>query len=184
VSDTFDITFLCTGNRLRSPVAEALARDATQGLPVTIRSLGLLDLGAVAALPEAVAFGRTRGVDLTAHRASQLVRARLGGVDLVLGFERSNVMRAVVDGGAQRDRTFLLAELVDLLAKGPAPRADGTVESARRAVRAANDRRDSAMPASRFEIRDPLGLAPAQQEQILESVAELTSLLVRQLFGR
>jgi hypothetical protein len=40
------------------------------------------------------------------------------------------------------------------------------------------------MPASRFEIRDPLGLAPAQQEQILESVAELTSLLVRQLFGR
>ena len=38
----FEVVFVCTGNRFRSPLAESLLRAATEGLPVRVRSLGML----------------------------------------------------------------------------------------------------------------------------------------------
>jgi hypothetical protein len=44
VSDaSFEVVFVCTGNRFRSPLAAALFGRATAGLPVSVSSRGTLD---------------------------------------------------------------------------------------------------------------------------------------------
>jgi protein-tyrosine phosphatase len=181
----FRLTFVCTGNRFRSALGEALVREAVDGLPVRVDSLGTLDLGAVPPLPEAVEHGTRLGVDISGHRARTLVGERLEHADLVLGFERMHVVTAVVDAGAPRKRTFTLPELVGLLERAR-PRPDGEpVERARQAVSAAAalrppDPRLVGLP----ELADPLGRAPDAVRGIADDVAALTSRLVRLLFGR
>ena len=39
-ADELQVVFVCTGNRFRSPLAAALFREATSGLPVDVRSMG------------------------------------------------------------------------------------------------------------------------------------------------
>jgi len=115
------IAFVCTGNRFRSPLAAALLEANTRGLPVEIASLGTLDLGREPALPEAVDIARGLGLDLSGHRARSIRGVDLGAYDLVLGFERKNLMASVVDANSAIERTFTLPELVELLQRIPGP---------------------------------------------------------------
>jgi protein-tyrosine-phosphatase len=48
--DSFDVVFICTGNRFRSAIAEGLMRRLTEGIAVQTTSAGTLDLGPVGAL--------------------------------------------------------------------------------------------------------------------------------------
>src|SRR5439155_4834134 len=109
---TFDVVFVCTGNRFRSPLAEALLRAATGGQPVRVRSVGTLRLDAEPALPEAVESAQQLGLDISQHRSCCIEDVDLSSADLVVGFEANHVASAVVDAGADRKRTFLLPELV------------------------------------------------------------------------
>src|SRR5712691_7105026 len=115
MSDRFSLLFLCAGNRFRSPLAAAFLRRLTIGLPVTVASAGMLEVGGAPALPEALSLGAWGGVDLSGHRARRLAAQHLQGVDLVLGFEQIHVRQAVIDAGADRTRAFTLGELVGLL---------------------------------------------------------------------
>jgi len=115
VLDTFSIVFLCTGNRFRSPLAEAFVRRLTVGLPVTTQSFGTLELEGAPALPEALELGLQCGLDLSSHRTRHLGHASLDQVDLVLGFEETHVRGAVVDAKAPRRRAFTLREIARLL---------------------------------------------------------------------
>ena len=74
------VAFVCTGNRFRSPIAEALFVRDTEGLPVRTESLGTLDLGPRPAVPEAVALAETMGLDLSGHLARSLTGRRPRGV--------------------------------------------------------------------------------------------------------
>src|SRR5436190_16149246 len=114
----FEVAFVCTGNRFRSPLAAA-AFASQVAVPVTTVSAGLLGLGPVPALPEAVELARSFGLDLASHRARDLSVVDLEPFDLVLGFERSHVQAAVVDASALIERTFTLPELVLLLEEIP-----------------------------------------------------------------
>lgn len=181
----FEIVVLCTGNRFRSPLAEALLRRATEGLPVKIRSLGTLDLGSVGALPEAVTEGTRLGLDLARHRTQVLARQALSDADLVLGFERAHVAQAVVVGGASLERTFTLPELVQLLNEVlPSSNDAGVVERARASVAAAARARTADPRTSALsEIADPLGRAPSFYTETAAQVREVTEQLVPRLFG-
>lgn len=174
--DVFEVVFVCTGNRARSALAEAVFRLYTTEFRTSVSSVGTLDVGSIPPLPYAVEAGRRLGVDLTGHRTRSLRHTDLAPADLVLGFEQSHVSAAVVDGGAEPARAFLLGELVMLLdevawGNDAIARARGTIADAD--SRRVRYRPDRAAPV----VRDPLG-RPAR---IMFRTAKEIDLLVRRL---
>jgi protein-tyrosine-phosphatase len=182
-TDMFEVDFVCTGNRARSPLAEALYRRYAGGLDTRARSFGTLDVGSAPALEHAVEAGRTMGVDLRNHSSVVLAHGALSESDLVLGFEPHHVAAAVIDGAAAPGRAFLLREFAELIEQaGP---ADGTVRNARFQVTAAAARRPTpSVGAARFVIEDPVGRPSSAMYATAEEINELVRRVVASLFGR
>ncbi len=179
-NSAFRIAFVCTGNRFRSPLATAVLRKATEGLPVEAESFGTVDVGPLGPLPEAARTASRLGLDLSGHRARGLPAGAVERADLVVGFERMHVAAAVMNGGAARNRTFTLPELVHLLEQVSVDVEDA-VDHARRVVAAAAAQRsDEAFLA---ELADPLGRSRRAQRQIGDNVVEQTERLAAALFG-
>jgi protein-tyrosine phosphatase len=170
----FEIVFVCTGNRARSPLAEALCARYAAGLDVGVRSAGTLGLRGLPPLEEAIKAGRTLGVDIASHRSVPLAEAGLGDADLVLGFEPFHA-RAAIEAGAPRERVFLLGELVALIA--PEEHDDDVVARARETVAHAHARRALVPTSVTATIADPLG-KPAR---VMEATAKEIDDLVRRL---
>ncbi|MDR2845530.1 MAG: low molecular weight protein arginine phosphatase [Puniceicoccales bacterium] len=68
------VTFVCTGNICRSPMAEGLLRHALQAEPEPLRSLRVLSTGLAAytgepASPNAVRALKNVGIDIASHRS-------------------------------------------------------------------------------------------------------------------
>ena len=181
--DEFELVLLCTGNRARSPVAEGFLRDLLADLPVRVRSLGTLELGAAPALPEAIEAAAGLGLDISEHRARALAGEDLSGADLVVGFEQRHVAAAVVDGGARRDRVFSLPELAELLEESAPQRFGDPVERARQAIADAHARRSRHSASERAELADPLGHDRSFYRNTVERVRELSTRLAAGLFG-
>lgn len=180
----FEIAVVCTGNRFRSPLTEHVLRRATVGLPVRVGSFGVLDLGSVAALPEALDCARELGLDLADHRTRPLGVEPLDDVDLVLGFEHSHVVGAVLTAQAPLDKTFTLPELVDLLDNAPRPSgARDPIDRARALIAAAARARPDPRRLQARELADPLGEPEAVYRRTAREVRELSERLVRRLFA-
>jgi len=180
---SFRVAFVCTGNRFRSALAEAAFRAATGGLPLEVSSFGILDLGSLGPLPQAVRAAEAFGLEISAHVARPLAGEDLAEMSLVVGFEARHADAAVELAGARADRAFLLLELVDLLGDvhplfGPDPteRAAGAVACAHR--------RRSAEPGqwARREIPDPAELRETDQAVIGRVVCEAATRLAQRLF--
>ncbi len=174
-TDPFDVVFVCTGNRARSPLAEALFRKYAADVGATASSVGTLHAEGDLALPEAVEAARRLGVDLSAHSSRSIVAADLSRADLVLGFEPVHLSIAVVEAGASIGRTFLLGELVallDLPKTQEDPRAN-----ARFAVSVADSRRIRSRPDPARAIADPYGASA----KVMQATANEIDRLVREL---
>jgi protein-tyrosine phosphatase len=181
--DKYSVAFVCTGNRFRSPLAAA-AFEARADVPVVAVSAGLLGLGPLPALPEAVELAKSHGLDLTSHRSRDLARLDLEPFDLVLGFERSHVQAAVVDASAHIERTFTLPELV-LLLEGIMERvtnADSVAQARERVADAHAARLPTFRTSDMAQIVDPLGRSRREQRAIAEDVCRLTDRLAALLF--
>ncbi len=185
MSEPLRVAFVCTGNRFRSPLAAALLESEAEGLPVEIASLGTLELGDEPALPEAVALAGELGLDLSNHRARSVAGLELGAFDLVLGFERKHVVASVVDAKAKIERTFTRPELLALLDGIPGPPLPREpAERARVRIRQAHAARPHGFRNAPLpELRDPLGLSPAEQRETARQVAEQVTELVDDLFA-
>jgi low molecular weight protein-tyrosine phosphatase len=171
--DRFELVFVCTANRFRSPIAAELARRATADLPVDVGSYGTLDRDPAPVLPQALGLG----LDLAEHRSRPIRGARLADADLVLGFERVHVATAVVDAGAPRDRAFGLTELVALLDASP---QDGDVVARARArIARAATRRGGDWP----ELADPAGGPERGYARSARDLERLVGTLVERLFA-
>jgi protein-tyrosine-phosphatase len=72
--ETFSIAFVCTGNRFRSPLAEAFVRRLTLGLPVETVSFVTLELEQAPPLDEALEIALWCGID--SPRAVRSARRR------------------------------------------------------------------------------------------------------------
>lgn len=179
-NDGLHVVFVCTGNRFRSPLAEAVFRRAApQG--VRTESFGTTDLGPVPPLEAAQEAAGRLDLDLSGHLARALSEGDLAHADLVIGFERAHVLAAVVAARARRERTFTLTELVAILdGIRVAPRAD-RLASARRAL----ELLDVHWPfeaTGNDELADPLGRAPNVQHELALRVESLVARLAQQLF--
>jgi protein-tyrosine phosphatase len=181
----FEVAFLCTGNRFRSPLAAALLEAEVGGQLVETASAGVLELGPVPALPEAVKLGQSFGVELEGHRAQDLAQLDLDALDLVLCFEQLHVRAAVVDGLAPIERTFTLPELVDLLEALSDPASlPGRAEQARARIAQASAARPPGFRTRPVpEIADPLGRDEREQRRIADELRALVRRLAHALFG-
>jgi len=179
----FEVAFVCTGNRIRSPLAAAFLRGALPGQPLGVTSVGTSDSPPHPAEPEAVEAGAQLGADLTSHRSKALSETELSGADLVIGFERTHLARAL-EAGAKPERTFSIVELVDLLEKIDPPGEADPAASAREAVARAHDYRrlaDSVPP--KVEIVDPMGAQPSAYRNTAIRLRDLSRRLAQGLFG-
>lgn len=156
-------------------------RALTDGLPVQVSSVGVLDVGGVPALPEAIETAAALGLDISAHRARCILAHDLSAADLVVGFERRHVATAVIDANAPRERTFGILELVDLLEAIEPPAAMDPAERAREAVARAHVLR-RADTASQ-EVPDPLGGSRELYRETISRVRNLCERLAIGLFG-
>jgi protein-tyrosine-phosphatase len=180
----FSIIFICTGNRFRSPLAEAFVHQLTQGLPVTTESYGTLPREDAPALREAVEIALGCGIALAGHRSRYVNKASLRDADLVLGFEAAHVRQAVVDAGAPRDRTFLIDEFVTLLPIGNREaRDDDIADRARALVAQVADSLPEATGGGGHGIRDPFGGPWRGYRDSATQIRELSIALVERLFG-
>ena len=182
--DTFEIVVICTGNRFRSPLAEALLRRELRDLPVQVRSAGTMELGSAAVLEYAGEAAGDYGIDLSAHRARSLTGDDLSEVDLILGFERTHVATAVVEARAPRARTFTVPHLVRLLEDLAVSQDLNPIERSRTAISMADDLRAiSGSPFDMPELRDPIGRSAREQREIASELHRLTLRLAELLFG-
>jgi protein-tyrosine phosphatase len=180
---TFSIVFVCTGNRFRSPLAEAFVRRLTLGLPVSTESCGTLEIDDAPALPEALELATAYGVDLSSHRTRHITDLSLREVDLVLGFEEAHVLRAVVDAEAPRNRAFTVREIDRLLLAPEAPQETDPVTRARRLVDELDVLRMSQPRSEADDLPDPFRRSRRVYRDTAAEIRDLSVLLTAKLFG-
>lgn len=182
--DSFGIALICTGNRFRSPLAEAFLRRDGEDIPLSVHSYGTRRVGPLPPLPEALEAAARYGLKLDRHRARPLDGIRLNDADLVLGFERAHIATGVVDAGAARQRTFLLTEIVGLLAALRPVDGLPSAERARERVAKAHELRAATRGAAPIaEVPDPLGGSVRGYVESASRLAALCQDLLRGLFG-
>ena len=185
MADIFRISLICTANRARSAVAEACISGDTIGLPVEVRSAGVLGIIDQPALKEAVEAARAIDIDLSNHRSRCFADITLSESDLVLGFELNHIAASVVEGGAQPERTFMLKEFVRLVESSLHDAGSDPVEGARAIVAGAHRRRH-ANPGFQLgqEIADPVGQPARVFDATFRQICNLSEVLVEALFGK
>ena len=179
-----DVTFICTGNRCRSPFAEVALRRLGDSLPLHVTSCGTLDLAAEPSTPEMISAARALGLDLDAHRSRHLSLGNLEHADLVLGFELNHVAAAVVDGGVPAEKVFFLKEIVRLLeAVPPSPEMDPERRARARIKRAAELRSVDHGHRTGEGISDPFGRSDRVYAETAGLIQDLCRRLIAGLFG-
>lgn len=105
------ILFICKGNICRSPFAEHMAMKLSKenGLGVfTSRSAGLEALGSEKSPLEALAAGRTFGIDLSSHISRGLDFQGVSESDLIVAMEASHIKSLMKLYPDFRSKFFLL----------------------------------------------------------------------------
>lgn len=120
------ILTVCTGNICRSPAAEFILRQrlGKAGRSVEARSAGIGALVNHPADETTCAMMQSRGVDLGAHRGSQLTRELLRWADLVLVMEQHHRDAVLAMDPAARGKTFFLGHWTNTEIPDPYRRGD------------------------------------------------------------
>ena len=110
-----EVLLVCVGNICKSPMAEAMLREALKdraGISVTSAGLGaLVDFPAA---EHSVALMSERGLDITGHRARQLTPVMIAAADLILVMEAGHKRAIDEQDPTARGKIHRLGEWQDL----------------------------------------------------------------------
>ena len=126
------VLVVCTGNICRSPMTEGLFKDLSSELKVM--SAGLAALMGFAPDPIAVELMKSRGIDITDHRARQLESWMCKDFDLILVMESEQKRLLERQFLFARGKVFLLRESNGLDVPDPYLKGREAFELALRAV--------------------------------------------------
>ena len=148
--------FVCSGNRCRSPYTHAVT-SALSPEWVEVSSAGTLNIPGAPPPDELLSVAETRKVDLAAFRSVPIAEASPPNSDLVIGMTLDHVASAVVDRGANPERSFTITELVRLLELSRPKPTHSPEEAAEVVTRAhaTRARQKTFVPAE--DIEDPMG---------------------------
>ncbi|MFV3369717.1 low molecular weight protein-tyrosine-phosphatase [Pseudomonas sp. NY15435] len=104
------VLIVCIGNICRSPTAEHLLRQATQGTEIQCSSAGLSALVGQPLEANALATLVQHGQQPVSHRARQLTPKLLKDAELVLVMERKHLRDIHKQSPESRGKTFLLGK--------------------------------------------------------------------------
>lgn len=109
------VLFVCSGNICRSPMAEWIARDRfrKKGIPVRVRSAGILGLEARSASRYAVDVMQEIGFDLTSHRSQDLPYSSLHQAEAIVVMEPRHELLLSAFSEALREKIYRLWEFTD-----------------------------------------------------------------------
>ena len=108
------ILVVCVGNICRSPMAEALLRDALrEQQDIIVESAGLGALVDRPASEHAVTLMQERGLDISKHRARQITPDMIHEADLMLVMEAGHKRAIELNEPAARPKIYRLGEWQD-----------------------------------------------------------------------
>jgi len=173
------ILFVCTANRVRSPLAAAVARSVVEAtaLPVSISSAGLLPAG-FPADPDMAHVAARRGYDLSAHVSRQVDAGLIERSDLVIAMTGRHVVDLVgmAPGATRRILTLREAGTAATLS---APSAWDPI-SLRRWAETPTDRPLGELLGGRHDTADPMGRSMRRYRAAADEIEQLTSALFGQ----
>lgn len=177
--DAVRVLFVCTANRGRSVLAEALAERRFEGSPFVFASAGLLTGGGPMP-PNGVRVAAEAGFDMTDHRSERVDIGRMAEWDLVLTMTREHARELVAAEPGLWPRTFTILQFARWLDEHPPGRhADvrGWVELV------AADRPRTEMIGSRpeDEIADPVNGPPAEWRELLRVLTDALEVIAGHL---
>ncbi|MSU36676.1 MAG: ribose 5-phosphate isomerase B [Pedosphaera sp.] len=110
------LLFVCTGNTCRSPMAEALARQALAGKPGwRLMSAGVGAINGQNPSSHAVTVMQQRGLDISSHRSQMLTGRLIREADYVLGLTHGHVDGIYLLYPEAAEKTFILREFDESL---------------------------------------------------------------------
>jgi protein-tyrosine phosphatase len=179
---TLQVLVLCTANRCRSPMAEALLaqRLAAAGIEAEVSSAGQLDAG-VPASSGSVRAMAARGIDLDTHRSRVMTRELVEDADLVVCMARSHLREAAVAAPRAFSRTFTLRELVRRGEALGRRRPGQTIGEWLEEVSAGRRSGDLLGDDPNDDVADPIGGPDREYERTAAQLEDLIDRLVRLL---
>ncbi len=113
------ILFVCTANRIRSALAEAvmvkfLEEKGIDPSTWLVESAGTWTLDGLPVFPEVLTVAKEKGIDLSSHRSRLITADMLAGHNLVLVMESGQKEALQFEFPRYGNRIFLVSEMVGL----------------------------------------------------------------------
>lgn len=167
------LLFVCTANRVRSPMAAAVARGlvAETGVEVEVRSAGFMSAGR-SAVDDMREVAAKLGYDLSTHVSSTVDAELLASSDLVVGMTGEHVVDLVGLAPSARGRIVTLREWARASESGM-PLTVWTREGVADWASRVADRPLNDLLSGALDIRDPIGGPRRGYRRAANEIAEL-----------